>query len=292
MQQEMAIPTYYQIPTNTTYCDTLVCFDSSGKERDAETGLSYFGARYYDSDLLSGWLSVDPMTDKYPSLSPYNYCAGNPMKFVDPDGSELFLPGGNLYTPNMKVDHSKHSLDDIEVINALNKICASEEGLNMLQLICESQNVATIDVSNDETGFIAQGASNAFFNDDKNLPGTGDVSVSIYWNYSKPENVQTIQGLEANATMNLLDEICHAYDGFTGYLTNADFDIDCNKNEFQAVYRTNGVRHQLGNTNYRTHYYMNDGHGCGPITAKMDKFYRPIWYPKAKSDFISIPMVY
>ena len=59
----------------------------SAKERDAETGLSYFGARYYRSDL-SIWLSVDPMSGKYPSLSPYVYCADNPIKLVDPNGEE------------------------------------------------------------------------------------------------------------------------------------------------------------------------------------------------------------
>ena len=60
----------------------------TGKERDSETGFSYFGARYYDSDVLTGWLSEDPLADKYPSLSPYNYCAWNPVKLVDPDGRE------------------------------------------------------------------------------------------------------------------------------------------------------------------------------------------------------------
>ena len=59
----------------------------TGKEKDTETGYHYFGARYYSSDL-SIWLSVDPMADKYPSLSPYNYCAWNPMKLVDSDGRE------------------------------------------------------------------------------------------------------------------------------------------------------------------------------------------------------------
>ena len=38
--------------------------------------------------MLTGWLSVDPMMDKYPSMSPYNYCAWNPIKLVDPDGEE------------------------------------------------------------------------------------------------------------------------------------------------------------------------------------------------------------
>ena len=50
----------------------------------AETGFSYFGARHYDSDILTGWLSVDPLADKYPSLSPYAYCGWNPIKLVDP----------------------------------------------------------------------------------------------------------------------------------------------------------------------------------------------------------------
>ena len=60
----------------------------SAKEKDSETNLSYFGARYYSSDL-GIWLSVDPMSDKYPSLSPYVYCANNPVKLVDQNGEEM-----------------------------------------------------------------------------------------------------------------------------------------------------------------------------------------------------------
>ncbi len=63
----------------------------SAKERDTETGLSYFGSRYYSSDL-SIWLSVDPQAAKYASLSPYNYCANNPIKLVDPNGEEVWIP--------------------------------------------------------------------------------------------------------------------------------------------------------------------------------------------------------
>ncbi|OIP01317.1 MAG: hypothetical protein AUJ98_04920 [Bacteroidetes bacterium CG2_30_33_31] len=57
----------------------------SGKEKDAETGYSYFGARYYDSDI-SIWLSVDPLSSIYPTLSPYAYVANNPIIYYDPDG--------------------------------------------------------------------------------------------------------------------------------------------------------------------------------------------------------------
>jgi RHS repeat-associated protein len=92
----------------------------TGKERDSETGFSYFGARFYDSDILTGWLSVDPMADKYPGLSPYAYCANNPVKLVDPDGRDVWLPGGDLYSPNMKTEGYDH--DDAVTIQALNEI--------------------------------------------------------------------------------------------------------------------------------------------------------------------------
>ena len=65
------------------------CYTFSAKERDPETGYSYFGSRYYSSDL-SVWLSVDPMSDKYASLSPYTYCADNPVRLVDPNGEDIW----------------------------------------------------------------------------------------------------------------------------------------------------------------------------------------------------------
>ena len=56
----------------------------TGKERDWETGYDYFGARYWWR--AGTWLSVDPLSDKYPEISPYAYCHWNPIKYVDPDG--------------------------------------------------------------------------------------------------------------------------------------------------------------------------------------------------------------
>ena len=73
-------------------------FTFTGKERDEETGYGYFGARYMDHELMTMWLSVDPMADKYPSISPYAYCAWNPVKLVDPDGRDVWElnEGGEL----------------------------------------------------------------------------------------------------------------------------------------------------------------------------------------------------
>ncbi len=81
--------TYHPSTSNATYSGIFVGCTFAGKVRDEETGLSCFGARYYDADLTTNWLSVDPMADKYPSFSPYAYCAWNPVKLVDPDGCEI-----------------------------------------------------------------------------------------------------------------------------------------------------------------------------------------------------------
>ena len=62
----------------------------SAKEKDSETSLSYFGARYYSSDL-SIWLSVDPMSDSIPYMTPYNYCKNSPILMKDPNGEFPWL---------------------------------------------------------------------------------------------------------------------------------------------------------------------------------------------------------
>jgi RHS repeat-associated protein len=60
----------------------------TGKEKDEESGLYYYGARYYNS-MIGIFISVDPEFEKYPEVSPYTYCLNNPMKFIDPDGKKV-----------------------------------------------------------------------------------------------------------------------------------------------------------------------------------------------------------
>ena len=57
----------------------------NAKELDEETGNYYYGARYYNPKW-SVWLSVDPLAEKYPGWSPYNYTLNNPVRFTDPTG--------------------------------------------------------------------------------------------------------------------------------------------------------------------------------------------------------------
>ncbi len=57
----------------------------NGKELDEETGLYYYGARYMNP-VTSMWYGVDPLAEKYPNVSAFVYCMGNPIKLVDLDG--------------------------------------------------------------------------------------------------------------------------------------------------------------------------------------------------------------
>ena len=93
-------------------------FVFTGKERDEETGYGYFGARYMDHELMTMWLSVDPMMDKYPSISPYNYCMWNPVKLVDPDGRDTTV-GINLETGNVNyhATDESHNGSVVEIYN-------------------------------------------------------------------------------------------------------------------------------------------------------------------------------
>ena len=53
------------------------------------------------------WLSVDPMADKYPSISPYAYCAWNPIKLLDPDGKDVWEINNERRIVNHIKDKSK-----------------------------------------------------------------------------------------------------------------------------------------------------------------------------------------
>ena len=57
----------------------------NGKQFDEETGLYYYGARYMNP-VASIWYGVDPLAEKYVSISPYSYCKSSPMNYIDEKG--------------------------------------------------------------------------------------------------------------------------------------------------------------------------------------------------------------
>lgn len=65
-------------------------FQYNGKESLQFFGPTYldYGARLYNP-ITNRWLSVDPLADKYCPISPYAYCANNPILFVDINGKSI-----------------------------------------------------------------------------------------------------------------------------------------------------------------------------------------------------------
>ena len=66
-------------------------FRFTGKELDRLNSLNMydFGARWYDVAGVPMWTSVDPLCEKYYNITPYSYCAGNPVNRFDSDGMEI-----------------------------------------------------------------------------------------------------------------------------------------------------------------------------------------------------------
>lgn len=60
-----------------------------------------YGARNYDP-AVGRFFNIDRLSEKYETLSPYNYTANNPVKFVDVDGEWIDIyDGGNKYRYQM-----------------------------------------------------------------------------------------------------------------------------------------------------------------------------------------------
>jgi len=102
----------------------------------------------YLSDRSSMWYSVDPLAEKYPNYSPYVYCMNNPIKYIDPDGKEVYMV---FYTAgNKRGDEMFHAAaltrqrdiqnngsfnpaKDIVVLTPVRNIATIKEQVNLIQ---------------------------------------------------------------------------------------------------------------------------------------------------------------
>ena len=115
------LPFGTRIPGSIQAADNRHRFGGKEEQRYGtfNLGLSDFGARYYDP-FTCRWTTRDPMAGKYHSLSPYNYCAGNPGNVVDPDGSIIgtvfdavsLVTGVKSFVSNVKQGNVKDAIID------------------------------------------------------------------------------------------------------------------------------------------------------------------------------------
>ena len=153
-----------------------------GKELDRTKGLDLydFEARQLDFSI-PGFTSIDQKAQDYSFLSPYVYCAGNPLRFSDPTGMSIYV-NGVFYTTGMV--YQGHDPFTQRIIDALNLIAANggEKLLNQLQASDYEYNYT---ISTDETTYTVQ--------QEGLLPDTyGGADMHISDDYPTPETTLSV----------------------------------------------------------------------------------------------------
>ena len=240
----------------------------SGKERDEETGYSCFGARYYNS-AYSIWLSVDPMSDKYPNLSPYVYCANNPVKLVDPSGEEIWIIGedGQKYQYKNRALVDRHGIEitvnsnsyEGKVLQDLNVLASSKDKriTDRLRDLETSKYKHTISISK----MVNPKIENSAFpkvreNSYKPKTQGGGTGSTIYFNHDYEIIYQ--DGADFYAPSVLAHELLgHGWDYDQGLNTSAKTSNDIPYKEVNAVNIQNIILREHG-FNSRTQYGIGD----------------------------------
>ena len=125
------------VPFTLTQGETATDRLHSGKQFIDHQGLGYYdnSARMYDV-LGNRFTTLDPMATDYGHLSPYTYCAGNPLKYTDPTGMYLVDDKGKpIHYDNKTQTWSKNATPDvIEIGNALMLTLTGTKALNRMIL--------------------------------------------------------------------------------------------------------------------------------------------------------------
>ena len=110
----------------------------NAKEFDEETGMYYYGARYYEPKL-SLWMSANPLEEDYPNLSAYGYCHNNPIILYDPDGKGDYFTNSGIYLGYDKINDGKaYSVTgnfNMNLSNAIKVYKGSERGISKSALL-------------------------------------------------------------------------------------------------------------------------------------------------------------
>ena len=238
-------------------------------------------ARHYNSDL-SIWLSVDPMSDKYPGVSPYTYCWNNPVRLVDPDGRDIWIydngafykyMNGKLYTQDGEEFESAKGTFAHKAQKALNKLSSTTIGGEMIESLSMCKDEYYIQKSR-KSSFISDDCS--YYEENGKLISGGTIN----WN---PRGTQLpTNGFLSRTRSPMTDlghELSHAFDHKNRIVYGGPID-GLAQQEWAAVYRENCMRRELGKP-LRTHYYsLKDQYqnylgGYGPRTINKGNLVLP-----------------
>ena len=166
----------------------------NAKEFDEETGMYYYGARYYEP-RLSLWMSTDPMEEKYPDYSTYIYAAQNPIAYSDPTGMEIrgvtksdaeeFKSDVHLILGDSKFDNLRslislkgkkfQQIPDAALADALDGVTCSEDEMAYISLLVNTINSKEVH-------------SIEYLNDGEEVSSSGYSDINKYLNSIDPDS--------------------------------------------------------------------------------------------------------
>jgi|GEM_PF-1993374 RHS repeat-associated protein len=192
----------YQIFLNLPFGETLAeqrrsgslnnPFKFNGKELDSETGLYYYGARYYDP-RISLFISVDPLAEQ--TMTPYQYTYQNPVRYIDPTGMapEHIDPTAIYFT-----DY-KNKLYIPNMVEAWEFFASSKIGINFLKDFAQAGQTIGGHTYKEDGKYHKKGINL--------ILGTGVCTTEFNKKYLLPANGLTISVIRPNGNLDITIDI-------------------------------------------------------------------------------------
>jgi RHS repeat-associated protein len=116
----------------------------TGKERDSETGLDYFGARYYGSNM-GRFMSVDPSMESVVLQNPqswnrYAHTINNPLRYIDPNGELWVAAGNNGYSWIDKCGEKQTCYESVSAVQGNNLVVYGSTNAKDVTTIAANEN--------------------------------------------------------------------------------------------------------------------------------------------------------
>ena len=254
--------------------------------RQETGGLAWYDnrARWYDSVTMR-FLAPDPLADKYHDISPWAWCANNPLRYSDPSGEVIrTIVNGIPYDYRMGNEGMYGFYNNLgelyegpdsymfDLTAALQEIQNGEFGEMFISDLINSENVVNVEYTWDSNGFDSNDAR-VYWNPDSYEGGISQPNINGY-SISRPSYI------------GLGHELAHAADKFYGKFDESTWfltkDKVIDRTEIYACQIENMLRKEH-NISLRTHYYYFEDNGIVPLDASaipnFDFIYsRPFFY--------------